>query len=142
MENGKCKVLWDFTIQTDREIYERRPDVIVVQEKRSLPDNGFRLPLSWKSQYQRIRKNWTLPRFGNRVEKNMEHESQAYATSDRCSRNNTHKVQKLVKGNRYWNSDNRVAENCPPTLCLNPIKGPWDLRKLAVTGTQEHKPHC
>ena len=46
MENGKCKVLWDFTIQTDREIYERRPDVIVVQEKRSLPDNGFRLPLS------------------------------------------------------------------------------------------------
>ena len=48
--------------------------------------------------YQTIRKNRTLPRFGTRVEKDMEHESQGYTTSDRCSRNNTHKVQKLVKG--------------------------------------------
>ena len=29
MENDKCKILWDFTIQTDHEIYERRPDVIM-----------------------------------------------------------------------------------------------------------------
>ena len=69
----------------------------------------------------------------------MEHESQGYTTNDRCPRNNTHKVKKLVKGNTYWNSDNRVVENCPPTQCSNPLKGSWDLRKLIVTRPQEHK---
>ena len=34
-----------------------------------------------------------------RVEKDMEHESQGYTISDKCPRNNTHKVKKLVKGN-------------------------------------------
>ena len=32
MENDKCKILWDFTAQTDHEVYGRRPDVIVVQK--------------------------------------------------------------------------------------------------------------
>ena len=106
---------------------------------KSLPDSRFCLPLWWKSGYQRIRKNITLPRFGKRVEKDMEHESQGYTTSDRCPRNNTHKVKKFVKGNRYWSSDNRVVENCPPTHCSNFLKVSWDLRKLVVTGPQEHK---
>ena len=63
------------------------------------------LPLQWKSGYQRIRKNRTLPRFGMRVKKDMEHECQGCTTSDRCPGNNTHKVKKLVKGNSNWNSD-------------------------------------
>ena len=52
-----------------------------------------------------------------RVEKDIEHESQCYTTSDRYPRNKTHRVKNLVKGNRYCNSDNRVSENCPPTHC-------------------------
>ena len=36
MENDKCKILWDFTVQTDYEIYGRRSDVIVVQKNKSL----------------------------------------------------------------------------------------------------------
>ena len=36
MENGKCKILWDFTVQTDHEIYGRRPDVTVVQKDKNL----------------------------------------------------------------------------------------------------------
>ena len=61
-----------------------------------------------------------------RVEKDLEHESQGYTTSDRCPRNNTHRAKKLVKGNRCLNSDNRAVKNCPPahcTHCLNPPKG-------------------
>ena len=57
----------------------------------------------------------------------MEHESQVYTISDRW------------KGNRYSNSDNRVAENCPPTHCSNPLKGSGGLRKLVVSGPQEHE---
>ena len=104
---------------------------------KSLPDNRFCLFLGWKSGYQRIRKNRTLPRFGTRFEKDIEHENQGYTVSDRCHRSITHKVKKLVKGNRYWNWDNRVAGNCPPTHCSNLPKGSWGLRKL-VTGHQEH----
>ena len=47
-----------------------------------------------------IPKNRTLPRFGMKVEKDMEQERQGYTTSDRCPRSNTHKGKKLVKGNR------------------------------------------
>ena len=36
MEKDECKILWDFTVQTDHEIYGRRPDVIVVQEDKNL----------------------------------------------------------------------------------------------------------
>ena len=36
MKTDKCKILWDFTVQTDHEISERRPDVIVVQKDKNL----------------------------------------------------------------------------------------------------------
>ena len=46
MKNDKSKILWDFTVQTNHEIYGRRPDVTVVQkDKTFLPENGFCLPL-------------------------------------------------------------------------------------------------
>ena len=45
----------------------------------------------------------------------------------------------MVKKNSYWNSDNKVAENCPPTDRSNPSKGSWGLRKLVVTEIQEQK---
>ena len=35
MENDKCKILWDFTVQTDHE-NGRRPDIIVVQKDKNL----------------------------------------------------------------------------------------------------------
>ena len=36
MENDKCKILWDFTVQMDHEIYRRKPDIIVVQKDKNL----------------------------------------------------------------------------------------------------------
>ena len=36
MEDDKCKILRDFTVQTDHEIYGKRPDVIVVQKDKNL----------------------------------------------------------------------------------------------------------
>ena len=36
-----------------------------------------------------------------RVEKDMKHKNQGYSTINRCPKNNTHKVKKLVKRNRY-----------------------------------------
>ena len=87
---------------------------------------------------QKVRENRTLPRSGTSVAKDIEQESEGYTTSDSCPRNNTHKVKKLVKGNRYWNLDNGVGENCSPTHFWNPPKASWGLRKL-VTGPQGYK---
>ena len=36
LENDKCKILRDFTVQIDHEIYSRRPDAIVVQRDKDL----------------------------------------------------------------------------------------------------------
>ena len=103
MQNDKCKILWDFTIQMDHEIYGKRPEVIVVRKDKNLCQIiDFALWKSGKIEHwkklERIRKNRTLRRFGMRADKDMEHKSQGYTISDE---NNTHKVKKLVKGNRY-----------------------------------------
>ena len=34
LENDKCKILWDFAIQTDKEMEHRRPDVIVSDKEK------------------------------------------------------------------------------------------------------------
>ena len=36
MENNKCKILWDFTVERDQEIYGRRPDVMVPMKIKNL----------------------------------------------------------------------------------------------------------
>ena len=36
MKNSEHKILWDFTAQTDHEIYGRRQDVVVVQKDKNL----------------------------------------------------------------------------------------------------------
>ena len=36
MENNKCKILWDFIVQKDHEIYGRRTDATVVQKDKNL----------------------------------------------------------------------------------------------------------
>ena len=36
MENNKCKIIWDFTVQTDHEIYRRKSVVILVQNDKNL----------------------------------------------------------------------------------------------------------
>ena len=36
IKNDKCKILWDFIVQTDHKIYGRRPNVIMVQKDKNL----------------------------------------------------------------------------------------------------------
>ena len=111
MKNDKCKILWNFTVQIDHEIYGRKPDVIVVKNSKNLCQIiDFVCPYDGKRWCQKIRKNRILPRFGKRGEKDMEHESQGYTTSSRWPRNNTHKVKTLVKGNRSIGTETHRTE--------------------------------
>ena len=34
LENDKCKILWDFAIQTDTEIEHQRPDIVVIDNEK------------------------------------------------------------------------------------------------------------
>ena len=48
-ENNKCKILWDFEVQTDHVIKERRPDLVVVdKEKRICQIVDFAFPYDMK----------------------------------------------------------------------------------------------
>ena len=94
VEKDKFKILWDFTVRTDHEKYMGEDRMSLWYRKiKIFARYRVCFPLRWKSRYQRIRKNRTLPRFGTRVEEDMEHESQGYTISDRCHRNNAHKVK-------------------------------------------------
>ena len=136
MENDKCEILWDFRVQADHEIYGRRPDVTVVQKDKNICliidfactyDGRVDTKELEKTEYHKTRhKSWE--RYGTWKSK--------FTSSDKCPRNNTHKVKILAKGNRYWNSDNRAAQYCPRTHCLNSPKGSWGLKKLVATGLQ------
>ena len=45
LENDKCKILWDFAIQTDKEIEHRNPDIVVIdKEKRECKIIDIELP--------------------------------------------------------------------------------------------------
>ena len=45
MENDSCKLLWDFSIQTDHVIQARRPDVILIdKEKKECKMIDFAIP--------------------------------------------------------------------------------------------------
>ena len=34
LENGKCKILWDFVVETDKEIEHWRPDIVVIDKEK------------------------------------------------------------------------------------------------------------
>ena len=34
VENDKCKILWDFGIQTDKEIEHQRPNIVVIDKEK------------------------------------------------------------------------------------------------------------
>ena len=57
MKNGKCKIIWDFTVQADLEIYGARPDIIVVQKDKNLCQiTDFACPYDRRE----LRKIWNI----------------------------------------------------------------------------------
>ena len=49
VENNQCKILWDFEVQTNHAIKERRPDLVVVnKEKRICQIVDFAIPYDTK----------------------------------------------------------------------------------------------
>ena len=57
IENSQCKILWDFEVQTDHVIKERRPDLVVVdKEKRICQIVDLAIPYDTKIMEREIDK--------------------------------------------------------------------------------------
>ena len=57
IENNQCKILWDFEVQTDHVIKERRPDLVVVdKEKRICQIVDFAIPYDTKIMEREVDK--------------------------------------------------------------------------------------
>ena len=48
LENEKSQLFWDFEVQTDHHIEDRRPDLLIVDKEKKILDCGFRN--TWRSQ--------------------------------------------------------------------------------------------
>ena len=56
MENNKFKTLWDFTVQANHEIYGRRPNAIVVQDKNLCQIIDFACPYDGRVDTKELEK--------------------------------------------------------------------------------------
>ena len=67
-ENERHKILWDFKIQTDHLILARRPDLMIVNKKKKLPNCGLCCP-GWPQS--KIERKWkgAVPRPCKGIEK-------------------------------------------------------------------------
>ena len=58
IENKKCKILWDFTVQTDHIIQARRPDMIVIDKETNKAQVSHPIPL-----LSHMTAGWTVKRW-------------------------------------------------------------------------------
>ena len=121
MENDKCKMLWDFPVQTDQEIYGRRRDVIVVQKNKNLCQIiPFACPYDGRVDIKELEKIEhglvrELKKIWSMKVKVIPLMITALGTTPIKLRNGLNEIG-------IETQITRVAENCPPTHCSNSLK--------------------
>ena len=59
LENGKCKIFLDFSIQTDKEIEHREPDIVVIdRENRECKIMHTAVPVDQHIKVKELAKTW------------------------------------------------------------------------------------
>ena len=82
LENEDCKILWDFSIQTDHVIEARRPDFIVVDKKRrTCKIIDFALPGDSRIGEKKKKEDRKVSRSKRGVTEDLECESEDYTIS-------------------------------------------------------------
>ena len=98
-ENERCKILWDFSIQTDHMIEARRPDVIVIdKETKFVRIIDFAIPYDTRVNAKEVEKIEKC-----RDKKGMEYEGNSYPNSHRSTWSNTKEIEEEIGG--HWNRD-------------------------------------
>ena len=81
LENEDYKILWDFSIQTDHVIKAQRPDLIVVDKKRTCKIIDFAIPGDSRIEEKEKEKIEKYLRSKKGVTEDLECESKVYTIS-------------------------------------------------------------
>ena len=120
VENEKCKILWDVSIQTDYIIEARRPDMIVVDKvKKYCEIIDFAIPYDSK----RTRENRKVPRSAERVKENVEYESKHHTNCNRSDGSNSKEAAEKIRAVGNKDAAGRTTEKCYIIHCENTTKG-------------------
>ena len=138
LENDTHKLLWDFDIQTDHLISTRRPDLIIISQKkkkRICKIMDFAVPADHRIKLKECEKKDKYLNLTRELKKTMEHESDDCTNRDWCFWYNSYRIINGPGGlGRWWTSgdhpNDSIIENGK-----NNEKSPGDLRRLAVTQT-------
>ena len=93
LENETHKILWVFELQTDNLIPARRPDLVLIDKKKTCHLMDFAVPTD-HSKNERKRKDRQILGPCQRTEKTVEHEGEGRADCDWDLWNNPQRVGK------------------------------------------------
>ena len=89
LENDTHKLLWDFNIQTDHLIPARRPDLIIINKKKSICKIvDFAVPRDHRLNLKKCEKKDKYLNLARELKKAVEHESNDFANCNWCFRYN------------------------------------------------------
>ena len=91
LENDSHKLLWDFNIQTDHLIPARKPDIIIINNKKKENLQNCRLCCPGGPQESEKKENEKKDKYldlARELKKTVEHESNDCANCDWCVRHN------------------------------------------------------
>ena len=137
LENETHKVLWDFEIQTDHLRSARRPDIVIVnnKKKRACQSVNFAVPADHRVKLKENEKKDQYLDLARELKKIVEHESDGDTNCNWCSWDNHEKID-----TETWGLGNKRTSRDHPNhgiveIGQNIVKSPGDLRRLAVTQT-------
>ena len=86
LENDKHKLLWDFDIQTDHLISARRPNLIIINNKKrkNFKMVYFAVPADHRIKLKECEKREKCLDLAREMKKTMEHEGDNYTNCDWC----------------------------------------------------------
>ena len=85
LENDTHKLLWDFDIQTDHLISARRPDLIMINNKKRKSAKLSTLLSGWpQNKLKECEKRVKYLDLARELKKTMEHEGDKYTNCDWC----------------------------------------------------------
>ena len=131
----KHKLLWDFDIQTNHLNLARRPDLTIIEKKKTWRIVHFTVPANHKVKSKESEKKRMYLDQARVLEKTVEHESDGYTNCNWCP---WYSHRRIDKGNVGLGSKRTSGDH--PNYCIieieqNSEKSPGDLRRLADTQT-------
>ena len=137
LENDTNKLLRDFDIHTDYLISARRPDLIIINNKRKRICKivDFSVPVDHRIKLKESEKKNIYLYLARELKKTMEHERDDYINCDWCFWHSKYRIIKRPRGLGSWRTSEDHSNESIIENSQNTGKSPGDLRRLAVKQT-------